>query len=62
MGEFLSMGGYAPYVWGAYGITLGVLVWNAWAATRRHRRMLEKVKRTSVDEVDRKSPVVRRNP
>jgi heme exporter protein D len=20
-GEFLAMGGYAPYVWGAYGVT-----------------------------------------
>ena len=26
MAEFLTMGGYAPYVWSAYGITAVVLV------------------------------------
>jgi heme exporter protein D len=62
MNEFLSMGGYAAYVWSAYGITLGVLVWNAWAATRRHKKMLEEVKRMIHEQADRKSPVVRRNP
>lgn len=25
MSEFLNMGGYAPYVWPAYGLTLAVL-------------------------------------
>ena len=28
MTEFLSMGGYAKYVWSAYGITLIVLVFT----------------------------------
>ena len=36
MTDFLLMGGYAPYVWSAYGITLIVLVVNIWAAYRRH--------------------------
>jgi heme exporter protein D len=31
---FLSMGGYAGYVWSAYGLTALVLVWNWWAARR----------------------------
>ncbi len=28
------MGGYAEYVWPAYGLTAFVLVWNWWAARR----------------------------
>jgi heme exporter protein D len=31
---FLKMGGYAAYVWPAYGLTAGVLLWNWWAARR----------------------------
>ena len=38
MSEFLAMGGYASYVWSAWGITLLVLVLNAWSARRRHAR------------------------
>ena len=30
--NFLNMGGYAQYVWPAYGLTALVLVWNWWAA------------------------------
>ena len=32
--EFLKMGGYAGYVWTAYGLTALVLLWNWWAARR----------------------------
>lgn len=32
--EFLKMGGYAGYVWSAYGLTALVLVLN-WLAARR---------------------------
>jgi heme exporter protein CcmD len=28
------MGGYAEYVWPAYGLTALVLLWNWWAARR----------------------------
>ena len=31
---FLEMGGYAEYVWPAYGLTALVLLWNWWAALR----------------------------
>jgi heme exporter protein D len=31
---FLHMGGYAEYVWPAYGLTAAVLVWNWWSARR----------------------------
>jgi heme exporter protein D len=33
--EFLRMGGYAAYVWSAYGLTALVLVLNWWSARRR---------------------------
>ncbi len=39
MAEFFAMGGYAPYVWGSYGLALMVLVYNAWIPVRRHRRL-----------------------
>ena len=32
MMEFLRMGGEAAYVWSAYGITLAVVLFNAWWA------------------------------
>jgi heme exporter protein CcmD len=32
--KFLQMGGYAGYVWSAYGLTALVLIWNWWAARR----------------------------
>ncbi len=31
---FIKMGGYAQYVWPAYGLTALVLVWNWWSARR----------------------------
>jgi len=33
--HFLSMSGYAPYVWSCYGLTLLVLIWNLWSARRQ---------------------------
>jgi heme exporter protein CcmD len=32
--KFFEMGGYAGYVWSAYGLTALVLIWNWWAARR----------------------------
>ena len=32
--DFLEMGGYAGYVWSAYGLTTIVLIWNWWSARR----------------------------
>jgi heme exporter protein D len=40
MAEFLHMGGYAHYVWPAYGLTALVLAWNAWSALRLRRAQL----------------------
>ncbi|MDB5971098.1 MAG: Heme exporter protein [Hydrocarboniphaga sp.] len=28
MSEFIAMGGYAPYVWGSFGVFAAVVIWN----------------------------------
>ncbi|MEQ9812416.1 MAG: heme exporter protein CcmD [Azospirillaceae bacterium] len=37
MSEFFAMGGYAPYVWGAYGLALVLIVALAVVSWRRLR-------------------------
>lgn len=44
-GDFLRMGGYAQYVWSAYGITVVVLVTNVVQALLMKRRVLTSQKR-----------------
>ena len=43
--EFLSMGGYAAYVWPAYGIAVLVVLANAVLPGRRLRRQLQALRR-----------------
>ena len=62
MSEFLAMGGYASFVWTAYGITLFIMVLNAWAARRRHAQALTRVKQMDRSELIERTPTVRRNP
>jgi heme exporter protein D len=57
--EFLQMGGYAPYVWSSYGITLAVLIGAAWAARRRRLTALDEARRAAGAERPRKQPTVR---
>jgi heme exporter protein CcmD len=59
MTEFLRMGGDAAYVWSAYGITLAVLLLNAWWGRWRHRRALERARGSAGDERVRRQPTVR---
>ena len=46
--KYLAMGGYAAYVWPAYGLTLlvlgGLLLWSL-TSYRRRRRELERLQR-----------------
>ncbi|MCU0734441.1 MAG: heme exporter protein CcmD [Methylotetracoccus sp.] len=42
---FFNMGGYALYVWSAYGMALAVLIVNLAAALRRNRLVLTTIKR-----------------
>ncbi len=40
MYEFLNMGGYAFYVWSAYGISLVVLIINAVIPSLREKKII----------------------
>ena len=48
LSDFLAMGGYAAYVWPAYGVTLavlaGLLLWCL-GEYRRRQRELERLQR-----------------
>jgi heme exporter protein D len=44
LSDFLAMGGYALYVWGAYGVTFGVLAWEVALLRSRRRRAQGKVR------------------
>ena len=45
MNEFLHMGGYAAYVWSAYGISLVVLILNILLPIRREQELLRNLKK-----------------
>ncbi len=48
--EFLAMGGYAAWVWSAFGLTVVVLWANIVAAGRRYRQAKDKLRlRTARD-------------
>ena len=59
MTDFFAMGGYAAYVWSAYGITLLVLVVSAWTARRRRLDALERVRQTLLQQSPRRQATVR---
>jgi heme exporter protein D len=48
--EFFSMGGYAVYVWSAYGIAFVVMAGSAWAAVRGLKRASERAIRQLEEE------------
>ena len=41
--RFVDMGGYAVYVWSAYGLVLAVLAANVAGPLVRHRRLLRRL-------------------
>lgn len=45
MEDFLHMGGYALYVWSAYGLTALVFAWNLWSARRLHTQARAQARR-----------------
>ena len=45
MSEFFAMGGYAAYVWPAYGITMVVLGLNVLLARREFRQTKQNLQR-----------------
>jgi heme exporter protein D len=48
IGEFFAMGGYAAYVWSAFGITAAVMLANVVMARRAHRRMVTRLRRRAI--------------
>jgi len=49
MNEFLAMGGYAAYVWPAFGLTFAVLIANVIIARHTHRKVLREIRRQGED-------------
>ncbi|WP_100753124.1 heme exporter protein CcmD [Vibrio salilacus] len=43
LSDFFAMGGYAGYVWSAFGITFGALLILLWVSVSRGRRLLNEV-------------------
>lgn len=43
MQEFFYMGGYAFFVWGAYGITALVLIFNVIIACQRKKKIIKEI-------------------
>ncbi len=44
LSDFFAMGGYAAFVWPAYGLTAAVMIWLTWSSVRdlrADRRTLE---------------------
>jgi heme exporter protein D len=39
--DFVQMGGYGLYVWGSYGVTLAVMLVEAFGVRQRQRRALQ---------------------
>ena len=50
MGDFLHMGGYAPYVWVSYLFGLIVVVVNLWQPWRAEREVWRQLKRRRRNE------------
>lgn len=43
LGDFLHMGGYGLYVWGAYGLAAAILAWNAILPLQREKSLLREL-------------------
>ena len=60
MNEFFAMEGNGAYVWSAYGITLIVLIWNAWSARAKLRRNLAEARLAAGGDEPARQPKVSR--
>jgi heme exporter protein D len=49
--DFVHMGGYGLYVWGAYTVTLAVMLVEALAVRKRSRQALETARAESASQV-----------
>lgn len=53
--NFLHMGGYAPFVWGAYGVTVALIALEVWSLRARRRRAEREVVRQARIDRERDS-------
>lgn len=44
MMQFIAMGGFGVYVWSAYGVTLGVLLWLFGSSYFQYKKLIPKHK------------------
>ncbi len=42
--QFIAMGGYAVYVWSAYGIAVLILIINSILTIKNHRRVVRNIR------------------
>lgn len=42
-GEFLAMGGHAPYVWSSYAFMLVIVLWNVISALGQGRKVKQQI-------------------
>lgn len=50
LAEFLNMGGYAFYVWLAYGITFGGMLWIVFAGIFTRKQIFREIKNKAARE------------
>ncbi len=51
MTEFFHMGGYAAFVWSAYGLLVVVVVWNVFSARALYRAAQAAARRRLAENV-----------
>lgn len=52
LSEFLDMGGYALYVWGSFGITALVVVFEIWEVRARRRAVMQSLSNETGSHTD----------
>ena len=50
--DFISMGGYATFVWSSFGIVLVVLILNVIAAKRQRQQVIAEIKRINPEQAE----------
>ena len=48
--DFFAMGGYALYVWGAYGVAAACILLELWVLRRRRRTLERDLSRKDADD------------
>jgi heme exporter protein D len=44
MSEWFAMGGYAAYVWSAYGISIAILAANVFVSGRKRNKIIKQIR------------------